>query len=958
MAIAPPRPRKRYVAIAVVLVLLAALLASARFYTDVLWFQEVGFTSVLWTSIRTQFFVGLVVGLAVAAIIWLNLWLAARAEPAYRVTVASRRSPLDEFEKYRELLTPYLRWIRLGVALFVGFIAGVGAAASWQTVLLWMNRVSFGREDPQFGRDVGFYMFELPFLDQMLDWLWFAFIAALVLSIAAHFFNGSIRPEGGLSGVQSGALAHISVLLGLLAVTKAAQYWLGQYHLNFSPRGVVTGASYTDVNAQLLALKLLAIISIISAILFIVNIRVRSVVLPLAAVGIWILTAFLAGGVWPWAIQRFSVEPQELQRETEFIDRNLEETRFAFGLSDVDTRDFAASAALEAEGVRANEEILQNVRLWDPPILAQAYRQLQEIRPYYEFPDVDVDRYEVGGEMRQVLLSARELSLEDIPESSRTWSNLHFQYTHGYGLVASLANEQTTAGQPSFLVKDVPGTVSEGADDLAPDQPRLYYGEVFESNEYSIVNSGQDEIDYPTEDGVARSNYEGEGGIRIGGFFNQVAFAIRESDPNLILSNLVEGDSKILLYRDVRDRVRRAAPFLSLDHDPYPAVVDGRTVWILDAYTSSEWFPYSQRFDFSEIVSSQGDDGQPADGVLSGERNYIRNSVKVVVDAYDGTMKLYVVDDEDPLLDAWRGAFPDLFTDEEPSDDLQAHFRYPEDLFTVQSEVYLTYHMDDAADFYAKEDAWAVAETPDRDVRISSDATATTDGDGEAVSPSYLLFKLPGETDQEFVLQRPFTPTTRPNMISMLVARSDPANYGELVTLQFPRSVQVPGPVQVDNLINQDVDTSRELTLLGQEGSNIQYGKQVILPLNDSLIYIQPLFVTAEDGGIPELKKVAVVFGEEVVLADTFDEALVQLFDLEEPQEPQEPGEPDEPDDPQEPQEPQTPAEERQAQRLLDRAASVYAQMQEALADGDLQRYAELEQRLGDILERADRLSN
>jgi uncharacterized protein len=952
MSSVPPRPRKRFIVVGVVLFFLVAVLASARFYTDVLWFQEVGFSDVLWTSIRTQALVGVGVGLAVAVLIWLNLWIAARVEPAYRISVASnRRSALDDLERYREAIGPYLRWIRIGVALFIGLIAGAGAASAWEKVLLWINRIPFGRTDPQFGRDIGFYMFELPFLEQVLDWLWFALIAAVFLSLAAHLFNGSIRPEGGLRGVQSGALAHISVLLGLLAITKAAQYWLGQYALNFSERGVVTGASYTDVNAQLFALKLLAIISIISALLFIVNIRFRSLVLPLAALGIWILTAFLAGGVWPAAVQYFSVRPQEVQREAPYIARNISETLFAFGLDDVDTQTFPADETLDAEGIEANRDVLENVRLWDPPILGEAYAQLQAIKPYYQFADVDVDRYEVDGKMRQVLLSGRELSLDDIPEGAQTWSNLHFQYTHGYGLVASLANEQTTAGQPSFLVKDVPGTVSPGAEALLPDEPRLYYAEVFEDDEYSIVNSGQAEIDYPTQDGVERSNYAGEGGVRIGGFLNQIAFAIRESDPNLILSNLVTADSKILLYRDIRDRIARAAPFLSLDRDPYPAVVDGRTVWILDAYTTSEWFPYGQRFDMDELISDANAAGDSLTNTLSGRVNYIRNSVKVVVDAYDGTMKFYVVDDSDPLIEAWRGVFPDLFTDEEPSTDLQAHFRYPEDLFTIQSEVYREYHVEEPGDFYAGGEAWEVADTPDRNVGT----TETSPGeDVGLVSPSYLLFELPQETQQEFVLARPFTPSNRNNMVSMMVARSDPENYGELISLEFPSARLVPGPAQVDNLINQDVEISQTLTLLGQEGSDIRYGKQVILPIEDSLLYVQPLFVTAESLGIPELKKVAVVYGEEVVLADNFDDAVTDLFDLE----PTEPTEPTGPTPPDRPDRPQPSGGDDEAERLLDRAADIYGQMQDALSEGDLERYAQLEERLGAILIRAERVSN
>ena len=934
MVVEARRPRGPAVVIAVVIAVLFVFLTSARFYTDVLWFQEVDLESVLWKSLRMQFLVGAGIDLGVAAVVYLNLWIAGRIKPAYRIEASPRRR-VDPIAQYREMLTPYTKWIRLAISLFIGVITGLGAASSWQTFLLYGNRVSFGIDDPQFGKDVGFYVFELPFLNSVLDFIWFALLASLVFTAAAHYFFGSIRPERGLEGVHPGALAHVSVLLGLLSLVKTGQYWLGQYELNFSPRGVVTGASYTDVNAQLPVLKLLMVISVLAAIAFLVNIRLRQVRLPLATIAVWILIAILAGGVYPLAVQQFSVKPQEGQRERPFIDRNIQATRQAFGLDDVTTQPFSASTDLTDEEVAGSGNLLQNVRVWDPPILQSAYAQLQAIRTYYQFNDVDIDRYEIDGEERQVLLSARELSLEDLPDKSKTWANLHLQYTHGFGLVASLANEQTGAGAPSFLVKDVPGTAAPGAEALAPDQARLYYGENFDADEYSIVNSGQDELDYATEEGVERSNYEGAGGVPVGGIFKRLAFAIREQDPNLLLSGLIKGDSKILIYRNVRDRVRRAAPFLSLDHDPYPAVIEGRVVWILDAYTSTQWYPYSQRTDLSRLVSEEDD------GTLDGSKNYVRNSVKVVVDAYDGTMGFYIVDQEDPLIRAWSKAFPDLFTAGEPSDELRAHFRYPEDLFNIQSDVYLSYHMTDPDDFYAKEDEWAIPEGED----------------GSKVSGTYLLTRLPGESDEEFVLTRPFTPRARNNMIAFMAGRSDPENYGELVTLQFPRSRQVPGPSQVDNQINQDVETSQTLTLLGREGSVVQFGKLVILPIEDSILYIQPLFVTAENVGIPELKKVALVLGERVVLGDDFEDALGQLFDLgtEEPDPTVSPSPGGTPSP--SPTEGEDPSETQTLEELVDRAGRVYKQAQRALEDGDFETYGRLIKQLGRLLAQAEQLS-
>jgi uncharacterized membrane protein (UPF0182 family) len=934
--------RRRGTIIAVILVLLLLLTGSARFYTDLLWFHEVGFASVLWTSLRTQFFVGLAVGVFTAALVWLNLKLAEKLAPAYRpgtYIVGGRPDPMDQ---YRTAFTPFVHWIRLGIALAVGLITGIGASSSWQTVLLWVNRVPFGQTDPQFHKDIGFYIFQLPFLNQISSWIWFALMASLVLSLGAHYFFGAIRPEQGWRGVIPAALAHVSVLLGLLALVKAAQYLLGTYGLDFSARGVVTGASYTDVRAQLPALKLLALISVISAVLFLVNIRVRRLVLPLAAVAIWIFTAVLAGTAWPFVVQRFSVEPQEPQREGPYIARNLTATRDAYGLGDVQSEPYAATPRLTAADIKSNQGLLHNVRLWDPGVLQQAYGQLQAIRTYYKFDDVDIDRYMVNGEERQVLLSARELSLDEI--ESKSWQNLHLQYTHGFGLVASLANESTAAGQPRFLVSDVPPRPIPGAESLNPTEPRVYFGEGFQSNEYSVVKSKQPELDYALEEGqVKRSTYEGTGGIPVGNIFRRMAFAIREGDPNLVLSGLISSDSRILIYRNIRDRVRRAAPFLSYDSDPYLAVVDGRLDWIVDAYTSSRWYPYSQRFNASESVNSD----QAA--ALSGSLNYVRNSVKVVVDAYNGTMAFHVVDPTDPLIRAWSKAFPDLFSKTPPSPDLQAHFRYPEDLFKLQSEVYRTYHMTDPLDFYSKQDQWDIPTTP-------VIGTFGTTEDTDLVSPVYLLLRLPGETQDEFVLTRPFTPRSRPNMVSSLIGRSDPGHYGQLVSLQFPRTINIPGPQQVDNLINQDVSISETLTLLNQRGSKIQFGSLVILPIGNSILYVQPLFVQAENVGNPELKKVALVLGQKVVLADNFDQALKDLLGSLEPPTPT-PNPSVSPGPNPSPSPGGNGGGNPELDRIVAKAGNLYRQAKAALAAGDFAKYGALIDRIGTLLQRAQALS-
>jgi uncharacterized membrane protein (UPF0182 family) len=938
-----PRPRRRVRAVVLAIVVLLFLSSNflAYFYTDVLWFQEVGLTSVLWKSLRTQAFVGLAAGVFVALLIWGNLVLAARLGPTYRVSAAEPQR-VDPLDRYREAFTPYLRWLRIAVALFIGFISGIVASSQWESVLLWMNRVPFGTTDPQFGKDAGFYVFELPLYTSVLSQLSSVLILALLLAIAAHYFQGAIRPDRKLAALNSGALAHISILLGAIALVKAAQYWLGQYELAFSTRGVVVGPSYTDVHAQLPALKLLAIISVISAALFVANIWARRISLPLAAVSIWILFAFLAGGVWPWAVQRFSVQPQEFIREEPYIERNIAATREGFALDQVAAEPFPATDDLTSEEVAANPQLLQNVRLWDPAILREVYQQVQAIRTYYQFSDVDIDRYEIDGETRQVLLAPRELSHDDLPESSRTWSNLRLQYTHGYGIVSSVANQAAASGGPTFLVRDIPGTVAEGAEELAVDQPSIYFGEEFDGGTYSVVNTEQEEIDYASEDGIVRSQYAGEGGVELSSMIRRLAFAIREADTNMVLSGLIETDSRVLYYRNIRERVARAAPFLSLDHDPYVAVVDGRLVWILDAYTSTSHYPNGERFDTAESV-------EPAEHGLSGRINYVRNSVKVVVDAYDGTMDFHIVDEEDPLIQTWQKAFPDLFDAPEPSLELTEHFRYPEDLFELQSQVFLSYHIDDPQNFYAGEDEWAIPNSAQavEEEEAGFQLTASE----EAVDSTYLLIQLPGSTEQEFVLTRPMTPRGKPNMVALLAARSDPERYGEIFTLEFPRQTLVAGPQQIFSRINQDEEAAPTLSLLRQRGSDVTFGSLVTLPIADSILYIQPLFVRAQGGGIPELTYVFLISGDRVVIGSTFEDALEELFGTQPSEEPTE--EPEEPEGPTEEPTGQPEPTDPELDALIERAASLYERAQEALAAGDFETYGRLIEQLGELLESA-----
>ncbi len=905
---------------------LTSLRGIAGFYTTYLWFDELRLTSVWSGVLGTKIVLAAVFSAVFFGLLLLNLVIAEHLAPRFRAL-----GPEDEIVvRYRQAVGPHAGKVRIVVALLLALLAGTGASSQWNSWLLYRNGGEFGVKDPQFGRDVGFFVFELPFLSFVVNWAFVTVVIIAVITVVAHYLNGGIRVQSPGQRVAPNVKAHISVLLGALALIKAVGYYLQRYELSFSSRGVVNGATYTDVKAQLPALELLIFISLAAFVIFLANIRRQGWVLPIIGVGLWAFISVIVGAVYPAFTQKFRVEPSEVQRETPYIDRNIKATRAALGFDKIkQPEQFNYREDLSAADLSQNAETVRNVRLWDPIFVKQTYQRLQEIRQYYRFNDVDVDRYVVDGKPTQTIVSARELNPDDLP--SQSWVNKYLQFTHGYGALVSPANAVTADGKPEFLVKDIPPVGTPKID-----EPRIYFGHGVGG--YAIVGTKQKEIDFQTPTGQTQeSTYSGRGGVPMSSVVRRIAFSLRFGDINPLISDLVTPTSRALFLRDISDRVRTAAPFLRYDADPYPVVVGGRIYWIQDAYTSTDRYPYAQRANTEELPEGSG---------LRTSLNYVRNSVKVAVDAYDGTMTFYPIDDEDPLIQAWRDIFPALFTDEPPSEELREHFRYPEDLFKLQSEVYRTYHIKDAMDFYSKGDEWEVARAP----QITGDSV-TSEG---LLNPTYLLFQLPGETEQEFVLTRPFTPKARPNMIAFMAARSDPDHYGELVNLQFPRQITVPGPVQVDNLINQDVEISRELTLLGQQGSNVSFGSLVILPIEEAILYVQPLFVTAADaGGIPELKKVVMVLGEEVVMEDTFEEALASLFDLEEPAAPTEPVEPQEPDDRQGPGRPDE--DDARLQQVLQEAARLYERAQDALAEGDFETYGRLIQRLGRLLGTASR---
>jgi len=889
--------------------------ALSGFFVDVLFFREVGFSDVFWGILRTRVVLALVFGLVFFAVLYANLLIVRRFTPRFRPMTLEQ----EILDRYRMAAEPYLRWLIPAFALLVAFFVGIGVTAQWRTFLLWRNSsgVSFGVADPEFGRDAAFYVFSLPWLKFVQGWLFSALVGITFITGLAHYLWGGIRPQAQALGekVTPQVKAHLSVLLGLILLVKAWGYYLGTFDLMTSPRGVVAGASFTDIKAQLPALRILIFIAVACAVLFFVNIRLRGWALPVIAVGLLALVSIVAGAAYPAFVQRFRVAPQELQRERPYIERNIEATQAAFGLDQIETQQRTVTASVPATALSENEATISNIRLWRPEILRENYEGLQRIRQYYAFNDVDVDRYSVAGTRRLVMVSAREVSQNQIPGGG-TWQNRHLVYTHGFGAVASAVNSATPEGAPQFILQDIP-PVGEPA--LEGNGQRIYYGEQSDV-QFVVVRTGAEELDYQgtaTDDQEQVTNeYEGDGGIPIGGFLQRALFAWRFRDVNLLISGLIEGDSRIMIYRSIYERVPKAAPFLKFDGDPYSAIVDGRLMWIWDAYTTTDQYPYSQPLALEDFASQQS--GTPP---LVGDVNYIRNSVKVVVDAYDGSMTYYVADPEDPIIRVWQNAFPTLFTsmDDAPASLLE-HFRYPESLFQVQAAQYAIYHVTDPDVFYGKQDFWQIPEDP---------TLAGESGGAVTMRPYYLLMRLPGETEEGFVLIQPFTPQGRQNMVAWIAARSDPGpEYGTVQAFQFPTGQNIDGPTQVFSRINQDAQFSGERTLLSQGGSDVFFGDFLVIPIDSGLLYVQPVYVrSTQANAIPELKRVIVVNGDRVGIGDTLREALADSLSGQVVEPPPD-GEP-----------PPTGSVEQQIQDLLAEAAAHFEAAQTALRNGDLATY-------------------
>ena len=842
--------------------------AVATFFTNYLWFDSVNLYSVWIKVLLTK---GALVGatsLLAFIFIFTNLRLAVRATPVMDIFESfESQDPLSRFRAWtNERFLRYRLWGTIGLSLFLG----AGASQLWEQVLLFLNQQSFGVVDPVFQADVSRYVFGLPLYRLFVSWGFQLVILTSLIIVLFFVATGALQlRQGRLPEVSSGAKAHLSVLLAFIAILKALAYRLDSMELLYSPRGKVFGASYTDVIAHLPALNLLILISLFGAVLLLVNIKRRGWLLPATAISLWLAVSIIVGGLVPAAIQRFRVVPDELNKELPYVENHIDYTRLAYGLDNIEEKSFAASPDLSQNDISNNKQTVDNIRLWDPTVLAETYSQLQEIRAYYALQEVDVDRYRINGELTQVMVAARELDQTNLPAVG--WVNERLQYTHGFGVVFSPANNVASQGQPDFYVKGVPATTT--VSELEVEQPRIYFGESADSVEYVVVNSLQDEVDYPlSTEGqtVAYTNYSGEGGVGIGSFLRRLGFALRYSELNLLISNQLSDDSKLIMERNIVSRVKKAAPFLYTDNDPYLALIDGNLFWIIDMYTVSDKYPYAQPADTRRINENSG---------LPVNFNYLRNSVKAVVNAYDGTMNFYVVDEKDPIMTAYNDIFPDLFSSKsEMSSELLEHIRYPEDLFTIQSDMYRDYHMTDPRVFYADEDPWVIPSDSSTTPRVATLRGEFTEIGFKPMLPYYLLMSLPGETDLSYLIFQPFNPENRPNMQSFLVADADPENYGQLIDFRLPKGEFVDGPSQVATRINQDPDISQIFTLLDQQGSSVIKGNLFVVPINQSILYYQPIYLQGEQNPLPEFKFVVVVFQDRIIMRETLSDALASIF--------------------------------------------------------------------------------
>ena len=838
-----------------VAVVVGALIVAGRLtgvVVDWLWFASIGYVDVFWTTLSAKALLFAAVFVVSASVIAASGFLAhryARRPGSWQVETARLSGTPEFISELADQLAPRIPWRTsiAGCAIVLALIIAGGAISNWDLVLRFLHQVPYGDRDPVFGQDISFYLFSLPAYLAFKNWLLQLVFCSALVAAAVYGVRGDVTFDRAPRVLSPAAIAHASALLGAFFLLKAWSYILDRFLLLYGDNGVVVGAGYTDIHVELPVLWVLVGLAVVAAVACWVNMRRQGYRIPVASVLLVFGTSFVFALIYPALFQRLYVKPSELQLEMPYIKHNIALTRMAYGLTQIAVKPFPADQELNLASLEANRATIDNIRLWDVQPLMDTYAQLQEIRTYYKFFSVDIDRYRLDTGYRQVMLSARELEPSMLPANAQTWVNLHLLFTHGNGVVMSPVTEKSTEGLPSFYLQDIPPVAHGGP---AIREPRLYFGEGGEG--YVIVKGSIPEFDYPKGKDNVYTAYSGSDGIGIGSSARRSLFAWQFNDPNILLTDYITSGSRILLHRNIQDRVRTIAPFLRLDHDPYLVTSNGRLFWMQDAYTTSSWFPYAQ---------PGFDDGA----------NYIRNAVKVVVDAYNGTVDFYVSDPNDPIMRTYQRIFPGLFKPlATMPQDLQQHIRYPEELFQIQAQLYRAYHMDAPEVFYNREDLW---QFPRELIGVDGGNSP-----GTPMAPYYMIMRLPGEPREEFVLMLPMVPSQRDNMIAWLAARCDPPNYGKLVVYSFPKDKLVYGPFQIEARIQQNTEISQQISLWNQMGSRVIRGHLLVVPIENSILYISPLYLRAESGQLPELKRVIAAYGGRVVMRETLGEALAALF--------------------------------------------------------------------------------
>ena len=863
------RNRNPLVITAAILVALGALVAYfSGFYIDWLWFKSVDFRTVWSTVLVTKIQLFLIVGLITSLVISLNIFLAYKRRPLYVPTSIE----ISGLERLRAQVEPIRQWVFLGIVLALAYFGGTSGMVFWREWMLFKNSTDFGVKDPQFGLDISFFAFRLPMWQAIIGWAISTLVLATLASAFIHYMYGGIRTQVQTDRTTVAARVQISVLLGLIVLLKAVAYWFDRYALALKESRLITGLTYTDVNATLPAKAILSAIAVVCAVLFFANIIRRSWLLPAAGTALLVVSSVLIAGIYPGAIQQFQVKPSESSKEAPYIQRNIDATRAAYDLNGVVMQDYNATLSTSAGQLAKDAATIANIRLMDPNVLSATFRQLQQIKPYYTFPEsLDVDRYTVNGVSRDAVVAVRELNIDGNP--SRNWINDHLVYTHGFGFVAAYGNQVDADGKPNFLVGDLPPTKG-----LGTFQPRVYFGE--NVPDYSIIGGKKSnapvEFDYPDDtsaNGQKNYTYTGQGGVPVGSTINKLLFAIKYGEQRILLSNLINADSKILYNRSPRERVAKVAPWLTLDGDPYPAIVDGKITWIIDGYTTSAGYPYSR----STSLATATNDALTANSASITAQsnravNYIRNSVKATVDAYDGSVTLYQWDTKDPVLQTWMKAFPNTVKPKSSiSKGLLEHIRFPEDMFRVQRDILSSYHVKSSAAFYGGQDFWRVPRDP-----------STFGANAGAQPPYYMTVQMPGSATPAFSLTTPFVPRGGRENLSAFAAVNSTAgpDYGKITVLQLPRSTNIAGPSQVASNFEAKPEVANALSLLRQGGSDVVLGNLLTLPVGNGLLYVQPVYVraTGNSSAYPLLQKVLVSFGDVIGFDSSLKGALDQVF--------------------------------------------------------------------------------